>query len=229
MENSKIATHTRVIMINPLEERLPRIVFHLQATCNCFTHNTVLHQWLSYDSLCSEILDPILGPDLGKSSDGDTRRRKLMLNQSSDANAGQRFKPVPVEDGFLFSVCTTVINDEVLINSLSDQDYIHNHKELDNQLDYVARDLRLEAYPVHRNHLRLVSNVFPRNIHGLREADINQNDRQNWASAQRTCFPSVRSCLYRIVTRDNARDICDPMALGLEIYGSYLVLYGNFC
>ena len=123
-------------------------------------------------SLCSKILDPILGPDLGKSSDGDTRRRKLMLNQSSDAIAGQRFKPVPVEDGFVFSACITVINDEVLINNLLDQDHIHNHKKLDNQLDYVARDLRLGNYPVHRNYLGLVSKVFPRNIHGLREADI---------------------------------------------------------
>ena len=154
MNTSKLANYARVIMINPIHERLPRIVLHLQANCNCFTHNTVIHQWLKYDAICKEILDPILGPDIGKSSNGDGRRRKLMLNQSSDVNEEQCYKPVPIDEGFLFSANITQNSErEFDINNLSDQDYIHNHKKLDNQLDYVSKDLKLGNYPVHRNFL----------------------------------------------------------------------------
>ncbi len=42
MNNSKLATMARAIMVNPLHPSLPRIVLHLQATCNTFTHETVL-------------------------------------------------------------------------------------------------------------------------------------------------------------------------------------------
>ena len=42
MNNSKLATMARAIMVNPLHISLPRIVLHLQATCNTFTHETVL-------------------------------------------------------------------------------------------------------------------------------------------------------------------------------------------
>ena len=219
MNTSKLANYARVIMINPLHERLPRIVLHLQANCNCFTHNTVIHQWLKYDAICNEILDPILGPDIGKSSDGDGRRRKLMLNQSSDFNEGQRYKPVPIDEGFLFSANTTQNSEgEFVINNLSDQDYIHNHKKLDNQLDYVSKDLKLGNYPVHRNFLRLVCETFSRHEHGLRSNDVNKTDRQNWAAAQRTCFPSVRLCLQHIIDGQNEKDAHDPMALGLLTY-----------
>ena len=91
MKNSRIASYARVMMMNPLHERLPRIVLHLQPPCNCFTAADVLEQWSMYDELCREILDPFLGPNLGKSSAGDMRRRKLMKNQSSDENPGHTF------------------------------------------------------------------------------------------------------------------------------------------
>ena len=161
-----------------------------------------------YDAICNEILDPILGPDIGKSSDGDGRRRKLMLNQSSDVNEGQRYKPVPIDEGFLFSANITQNSEgEFVINNLSDQDYIHNHKKLDNQLDYVSKDLKLGNYPVHRNFLRLVCETFLRHEHGLRSNDVNKTDRQNWAAAQRTCFPSVRLCLQHIIDGQNEKDV----------------------
>ena len=44
MNNSKLATMARAIMVNPLHTSLPRIVLHLQATCNTFAHETVLRQ-----------------------------------------------------------------------------------------------------------------------------------------------------------------------------------------
>jgi hypothetical protein len=72
-QNCQIATHARVIMINPLHRSLPKVVLFLQANCNRFTHNEVLHQWLVLDSLCENILDPVLRPGIGHASDGDSR------------------------------------------------------------------------------------------------------------------------------------------------------------
>ena len=37
MGSSKVENYARVIMINPLYEKLPRTVLRLQATCNCFS------------------------------------------------------------------------------------------------------------------------------------------------------------------------------------------------
>ena len=54
-----------------------------------------------YDLLCKEFLDPVLGTGIGNDSDGDSRRRKFFLAQSSDANNRRRFKPVPIFEGFL--------------------------------------------------------------------------------------------------------------------------------
>ena len=52
MKNSRLASYARVMMINPLHERLSQIVLHLQPTCNCFTVADVLEQWSMYDELC---------------------------------------------------------------------------------------------------------------------------------------------------------------------------------
>ena len=76
-----------------------------------------------YDELCKPHLDPVLGPDIGKGSDGDSRRRKLFLNQSSDENGGRRFKPISTSEGFLFSGrLETNENGEAELKDLSDSD-----------------------------------------------------------------------------------------------------------
>lgn len=79
-QNCQVATHDRVITINPLQRKLPRVVLLLQANCNRFTHNEVLHQCLVLDALYESILDPVPGPGIGDASHDDSRQRKLMLN-----------------------------------------------------------------------------------------------------------------------------------------------------
>lgn len=54
MNNSKIANYARVIMINPLHEKLPRIVLHIQATCNCLSSDGTLQQWHRFDGMCKD-------------------------------------------------------------------------------------------------------------------------------------------------------------------------------
>ncbi len=223
MDSSTLAKNARAILINPLHKDLPRLVLHLQATCNTFTHHDVLRQWQMYDEFCREILDPVLGPDMGKGSDGDSRRRKLFLAQSSDANSDKRYKPVPVSEGFVFSgkLEQNALGEE--LKNLSDSDYIHNHKKLDNHLDYVSRDLRIGRYSAHRNDIRSVFKNFSRHEHGLRDEDVNKKDRQNWASAQRTAFPKVRVCLQQLAEGANTQR--DPSVQGTIAYLELVYCY----
>ena len=93
---------------------------------------------------------PTLGPLKGNSSDGDSRRRTLHLGQNCDIVGGERFKPVSVEDGFLFSA---KVEGGVVCN-MSDQDYIHNHKKADRHLDHTSIELSIGTYVINRNILK---------------------------------------------------------------------------
>ena len=139
MKRSRIASYARVLMINPLHERLPRSVLHLQPTYNCFTANDVEEQWSFYDYLCWKLL--IVYLDLSWVKDQTVICIVgSMLKQSSDEDSGKRFKPVPIDKGFLFSAAESSISGGRIVNCLSDQD---------NQLDYTPR-----------NYIRLVAEVF---------------------------------------------------------------------
>lgn len=170
-QNCQVATHARVIMINPLHRKLPRVVLLLQANCNRFTHNEVLHQWLVLDALCESILDPVLGPGIGHASDGDSRRRKLMLNQS--IGVVDQYRPIPLELGFIMSARIEVTAaGKRLLKDVYDQDCIHNDKKILNPLDHPTRILQLGRYTAHMNHLRLVMTTFPPCTHDMHADDV---------------------------------------------------------
>ena len=48
-------------------------------TCNRFDTDFVHRQWQGTERLFEEELEATLGPLIGRSSDGDSRRRKIML------------------------------------------------------------------------------------------------------------------------------------------------------
>ena len=48
-------------------------------TCNRFDAKFVYRQWQDIERLFEDKLEAILGPLIGHSSDGDSRRRKIML------------------------------------------------------------------------------------------------------------------------------------------------------
>ena len=74
-----IASYARVILLNPLSTLLPRAVVLLLPTCNRFTANDVKDQWESIHRYYVEKLESVIGPLIGHASDGDSRRRSLML------------------------------------------------------------------------------------------------------------------------------------------------------
>ena len=195
----KIGSFGRAILLNPLHPNLPRIAVLVMPTCNKFDHRFVYRQWQEVKRLYDQELKDIVGPLIGNSSDGDSRRRKIML-QLATVDVGNRFRPIPRNLGFIFS-CRKLDTDEngYHVEDMCDQDYVHNHKKLLNPLDHATRVLRMCEYLVHMNHLQLVSEVFPFADHGLGVSDIEGRDRQNWRSAQKLTFPKVQECLEALI------------------------------
>ena len=121
-----------------------------------------------------------------------------MLNLASDRALESKYKPVPLEEGLIFS---KRIDDNNVIRDMCDQDMIHNHKKLINSLDQIRRDLQCGNYPVHMNYVRLVLVTQPNDARlKLRRTDVDRVDRQNWAACQRLSSLSTQNTLLRIST-----------------------------
>ena len=213
----KIGTFGRAILLNPLHPNLPRIAVLVMPTCNMFDHHFVYRQWQEVKRLYDQELKDIVGPLIGNSSDGDSRRRKIML-QLSTVDVGNRFRPIPRDLGFIFSCRKLNKENGYDVEDMCDQDYVHNHKKLLNPLDHASRVLRMGEYLVHMNHLQLVSEVFPFADHGLGRSDIERRDRQNWRSAQKLTFPKVQSCLEALINVTVQGRPPDITLLGTKTY-----------
>ena len=170
-------------------------------TCNCFDTEFVHRQWQEIERLFENELEGTLGPLIGHSSDGDSRRRKLML-QLMKSKEGLRFQPIPQDLGFVLSCCKEMKGNNYVVRDLGDQDYIHNHKKLLNLPDHSSRVLMMGNNIVHMNHLQLVYDTFSHNEHGLGLDDINRRDRQNWRSVQKLTLLRVHNCLQWLTDGD---------------------------
>ena len=172
-------------------------------TCNRFDHNFVYHQWDIIKQIYDKHGKAVFGPLAGNSSDGDSRRRKLMFVQLMASSEGERFRPVPRKLGFIFCCEKFFSEGSYYIDHLCDSDYIHCHKKLINHLDHNARCLKMGGYLVHINHLQNLYNVLPPERHGLTRGDVDRTDCQNWWSAQRLSFQQVHECLQEIENEGN--------------------------
>lgn len=225
----KIGPFARAIILNPLHPKLPRIPVLIMPTCNRFDHEFVFRQWQTVERLYEKELQDIVGPLIGHSSDGDSRRRKLMLQLGTN-NVGSRYRAIPMELGFVLSCRKVETENGYIIRDACDQDYIHNHKKLLNPLDHASRVLMLGDYLVHMNHLQLVYEMFPIPDHGLGLNDIQRSDRQNWRSAQKLTFPQVRNCLQMLMEGLVEGHPRNPSLLGTMIYLHVVWLYVEiFC
>ena len=82
MENNVVASMGRVMMYIPLNRDLPAIVVLLACTCNRFKAEPyVSEQWKMVAAICNKVLGPVVGRVIGHASDGDGRRRKLMIKK----------------------------------------------------------------------------------------------------------------------------------------------------
>ena len=172
-------------------------------TCNTFTHELVEDQTHEITKLFIEHIEPVLGPLIGPASDGDSRRRKFFLNLSRQTE-GNRFRPIPEDLGFVF---TCLVDRDGTIRNNCDQDSIHNHKKLINHLDHHSRSIRMGRFLVHLNHVREVYDRYDFSQHHLLSTDIERDDKQNWRSAQRLSFSSVRQLMREINNYTNTGTI----------------------
>lgn len=225
----KIGTFGRAILLNPLHPNLPHIAVLVMPTCNRFDHHFVYRQRQELKRLYDQESKNIVGPLIGNSSDGDSRRRKLML-QLATVDVGHRFRPIPRNLGFIFSCKKLGTEDGYVVEDMCDEDYVHNHKKLLNPLDHACRVLRMGECLVHMNHLQLVSELFPFADHGLGVSDIERRDRQNWRSAQKLTFPKVQGCIEALINGTGQGRPLDITLLGTKTYLSIIWYYVEiFC
>lgn len=118
---------TRVIIANYLHERLSHLVLVVHPTCNRFNANFVYQQWEKVESMWKKHMENNLRPILGHPSNGDRRRRQLMLKDYS-STSGLRYQ-IPRESWRL-----TKLYNGCNVTGLHDQYYIHNGKKLVNHL-----------------------------------------------------------------------------------------------
>lgn len=217
---NRIGSFARVIMVNPLHDRLPRLVLVVNVTCNCFNSAWVREQWSVIDGLWQEHCEEVVGPIIGHASDGDSRRRQLML-QDFTAVSGVRFNV-----NWLGWKLSGSVLDSGRVVGLHDQDYVHNGKKLINPLDSAVKSLQLGADICLLEHIGQVYNKFTYDDHGLRLEDVQRTDRQNWASAQRLCSLKVRDSLKRLqVDRDAHQERTLGTQMYLQIVSDYIDIF----
>ena len=219
-KQNKVGGFARVIVVNPLHEKLPRLVLVACCTCGCFDASWVRAQWKEIDNLWSQHCYAPIGPIIGHASDGDSRRRQLMLTDYKNLD-GMR---LTVDwEGWVF---TSAMNEAGEATGLHDQDYVHNGKKLLNPLDSNVRTLRLGTDMALHQQICQVFNRFTVDEHGLLQEDYDRKDRQNWASAQRLCSQKVRDCLRSLrLSTDLHRERTLGTELYLEICADYIDIF----
>ena len=84
-DNHRVSTHLRLVLVNPLHPDLPRLPCLMMGTCLTITCDEYIKpQWRQLDQWYDKHLLNIIGPQVGKSSDGDPRRRKAFITESAE-------------------------------------------------------------------------------------------------------------------------------------------------
>ena len=149
-KSNKIGSFARVILLNPMHKALPRLVACMIPTCNQFNHFDVDRQWKQVSMNFKNSLEDVVGPLVGHSSDGDSRRRKVMV-QLMLSDDGDRFSPIPEAEGFVFPARKEPAHSGYVLRDIGDQDPIH----------LVSRVLQIgPRYSVLMNHIEMVTQKF---------------------------------------------------------------------
>lgn len=192
--NLHIASNLRVLILNVLHPALPRFPIAVLPTCMRFRSIEVQSQW-EFIRMHRRELATHLGPIVAHASDGDNRRRSLMLQYCKRGSYGL--------DSPSFIFCGDKDGDDVL---LMDQDSIHVAKKLRNILLQPTRVMMWGQSVASRNLIGEMMMYFPgKDEHGLVEDDISPTDVQNFPAVQRLSLPKVRHCLERMERKDVPR------------------------
>lgn len=83
----KVGTHARLLVLNPLVAGMPQMPLALLSTCMRFNSFHVLGQWLRVRAAFEEFLADV-GVVVAHGSDGDSKRRKLMVESVTRGKDG---------------------------------------------------------------------------------------------------------------------------------------------
>ena len=193
-ENGRRATYLRVIMANPLHEKMPALAIVLIATCNGFTAAHVRQQWQIVKQKWDTHLRDVMGPLVGHGSDGDARRFNLQLADMT-SSAGKRYRVN--WEGCRLSALTL---EDGSVYGLHAQDSFHCSKKLQAPMNCPSRCLQIGKHQATWKHLRLVFDRFQPHEHGLRLRDVKRSDAMSVKIVQVTCTKKLRRCLRRLQT-----------------------------
>lgn len=224
--NNVRAGYARVLLANPLHERLPALLVVAMCTCNSFEVDDIRDQWTRVEKLWSENCLQLAGPLVGHASDGDGRRRSAML-QNYYRVCKELDRNFDIDwEGFDLKA---QIDSHGNVNGLDDQDWIHNVKKLINPLDSSCRLLLLGDFVVRMEHIQKVLNTMPFDEHGLNLEDTYRKDRQNFKSAQTLCSRKVVNCLVKMRTEASygPPERTEGTELYLEIVGDYVDIFAS--
>jgi len=205
-ESHRAGTHLRAVIINPLLEGLPRLPCLLASTCLTFdTIGYLLPQWKQLEAWHNKHLLDVIGPMLGRSSDGDSRRRLAFMMSSLRVPQSLAERFTINAEGFTFSGQMTA-NGPMLS---MDSDYIHNVKKLINVLVSCVRSIRIGTSIARRSHrmevgiyelnlgvLEIVRTNFTKSEHGLVKLDLERKGyaAMDFPSALRLFAPKMLDC-----------------------------------
>ncbi|KAL2643716.1 hypothetical protein R1flu_011303 [Riccia fluitans] len=213
-------SYARVVIVNPLHEKLPRLIVYASITCNSFTVSWVRDHWKGLKQRWDKCCRQVVGPVLGHASDGDARRRKLMLEDYLGSE-GQRW--TVGWDGWMLS---GIVLDSGDVYALGDQDPIHDGKKMINPLDRSSYPIVLGDFHACLEHVQLVYKSYSHDHHGLNIDDVMRRDRQNWADPQRICSRKVQDCLNLLQCRtDERREWTLGTCVYLEVVADYIDIF----
>ena len=218
------AGYLRLVVVNPLHEKLPALAVMAHATCNRFTSAWIRKEWQSMEALAEKHLSPKLGVFKGHGSDGDARRfaemrRRMGVSPSSKGRFGLE-APGFTQSGKLRADGTP--------ECIDSQDVLHNIAKLYSHLSNASRVVKLGNETATHQHVRTVVSMFTREEHGLNAADIDRSDRQNKAAPANCCTPKVRECMDALIAGEI--EGVDPQSMKgtrayLELTSRYAVMY----
>lgn len=195
-------------------------------TCNRFDAPQVQEQWDQIHAIHDQFLSAAVGPLVSHASDGDARRRKLMLDASEGGTYGL------AQPGFTLK---GVVKGTQGLVQLYCQDPPHGGKKMRNPLLSATRRLQWGVCLATRNHIRLLLAHFDKSEHGLCETDIDVRDVQNFPAVQRLAFPGVRACLDQVqvsftskVSGERVQDDVRGTSAHLRVLWAFLdIFYGQ--
>ena len=196
-DEQQLAGYLALVVVVPLDERLPRITLVAHATCNRFTAVWQRRQWQRMEALANELVSPHLGWLEGHGSDGDERRAKLMKQDMCmlPTSPGRFGLDVP---GFTMSAKR--IGD--MIVCMHAQDPRHNVAKLYSHLDSSTRYLEFGNARATHEHVRTAWEIFAASELHLPWTAVQRDDRMDKAGPARCAGRQVRDCLSKLAAGD---------------------------